>query len=284
MKHNKLYLAIITIIILAEAITTGLLPLSRGHLFDLLSTKVGPIWVALLLYFLNYLAIDFCQSIKGYWVLKIALWYRELRTRFIKTSLACQLGTNWRSRESLPTNTPQRIQEDIKLSYTQRISVWVEYVISGLILIQLVALNFHEPLLIAFALSYAALSVYIAIKFNPRLTKAEIDVQQAEANYRTGLVANILDISGMSIANKACTSSKWIQTEYLLFTKLQLGLVAVLPYVILLPQLLSGIMELGTLIKHQSSFGLIVVNASVIIQLYTTYIQGKASEERVKEI
>lgn len=193
-------------------------------------------------------------------------------------------GTGWKQPDQLPSNTPQRIQEDIKLSYVQRITVWCEYFVSGLILIQLMALNIHQPLLVIGALVYAGVSVVIAMLFNPRLTRAEIDSQQAEASYRTRLVGNILDISGLSSANDASIKAARIRTEYLLFTKLQLGLVAVLPYVVLIPQLFSGAIDLGTVVKHQSTFALIVVNAAVLIQLYPNWIQGKASEQRVREV
>lgn len=276
--NNKLLLSILAAIVVGEAITTGLLPFARGHLFSLLTLKTGPILLALVFYFLNYFTIDFFQSVKGYVVLKTALYYRNIRTHDVFLSLKKV------DAKHLPSNSPQRIQEDIKLSYVQRITVWTEYGISSLILVQLLILNCKEIALIIFALGYAIVSILIAIKFNPRLTRAEIGVQQAEANYRTGLAASILDITGQTMANKASLASKWIQTEYLLFTKLQLGLVAVLPYAFLLPKLLNGTMDLGQLVQHQASFALIVVNAAVLIQLYPILIQGKASEHRVKEV
>jgi ABC-type uncharacterized transport system fused permease/ATPase subunit len=290
MKHSKTLLALVVLIIAVESIATGLLPISRGHLFSLFELKAGPIWTALFFYFINYLILDFCQCFKGFSVLKLALWYRTIRTQNINNELIdTNVDNNLYNDEdpyplSLPSNTPQRIQEDIKLSYLQRITVWVEYVISGLILVQLFLLNLSQPLLVAFAATYAVISVFIAARFNPRLTKAEINIQEAEASYRSQLVSSVTDISGLDVANKVSLKSKWIQTEYLLFTKLQLGLIAVLPYAVLLPQLLSGTIGLGTMIEHQATFALIVVNAAVLIQLYPMLIQGQASEKRVKEI
>lgn len=276
MNHNKYFILGLALIILGESISTGLMPIARGYLFTLLSAKSGPIWTAIFLYFITYLCVDFFQSIKGYVVLKTTLWYRSIRTATINAVLP--------DKEVLPSNTPQRIQEDIKLSYLSRISVWIEYIISGIILIQLFFINRAEPILIGFALGYAILSVLIAIRFNPRLTKAEINVQQAEASYRTCLVANILDITSLNMTNKVCLLSKWLQTEYLLFTKLQLGLMAVLPYIVLIPKLLNGNMQLGQIVEAQASFALIALNASVLIQLFPMLVQGRASEKRVQEI
>lgn len=283
MTHNKKLLVLLFVILTLEALTTGLLPITKGHLFGYFEAKNSLAWLALLYFFLNYVAIDFCQCFKGYIVLRVALWYRELRTNKIFGKLGIA-KLNPSKSKTLPTNSPQRIQEDIKLSYLSRISVWVEYYVSGLILVQLILLNLSEPLLLGLAALYALVSVAVALKFNPRLTKAEIDIQQSEADYRTGLFANILDISGMYTANKACLKSKWIQTEYLLFTKLQLGLVAVLPYLTLLPKLLEGSMTLGVMVQHSTVFGLFVVNMAILIQLYPTLIQGIASDKRVREL
>jgi ABC-type uncharacterized transport system fused permease/ATPase subunit len=182
-------------------------------------------------------------------------------------------------KDNIP-NADQRIQEDIKLSYQNRFTVWAEYFISGTIVAQLLLINISVPILSAAALGYALLSVLIAYKFNPRLRSAEVMVQQEEANFR----AKYQSIRSFFTANDASLRAEKIKTEYLLFTKLQLGLVTVLPYIILIPSLLNGSIDLGTLIKHQATFALIVVNAAILIQYYTVLIKGKASEERVRDL
>ena len=265
---KKLIVLIITILIL-ESVLTGLIPHSRGMLFGYLESKVGPIYLALLLYFLNYLFLDFFQSIKGYCITKLALLCRRKRT----------LDLMFNHKDNIP-NADQRIQEDIKLSYQNRFTVWAEYFISGTIVAQLLLINISVPILSAAALGYALLSVLIAYKFNPRLRSAEVMVQQEEANFR----AKYQSIRSFFTANDASLRAEKIKTEYLLFTKLQLGLVTVLPYIILIPSLLNGSIDLGTLIKHQATFALIVVNAAILIQYYTVLIKGKASEERVRDL
>lgn len=274
-KHCWPLLAILLVILIGEAVFTGLLPVSRGHLFTLLTNKsnVSGIWYALFFYFLTYFSIDLFQSFKGYLILKVSLWYRIIRTKYVTNcSMNCV------------TNIPQRIQEDIKLSYLCRITVWCEFLVSGIILVQLFSINLSEPTLIICALGYAVLSIFIAFMFNPRLTKAELASQQAEACFRTSLVSNLTDITLLSPTNSTLTKVAKIRTEYLLFTKLQLGLVAVLPYIILIPKLINGSIDLGAVVQHQSTFALIVVNAAILIQMFPTLIQGKASDLRVKEI
>lgn len=272
-NHNWTLIGILSVILIGEAVGTGLIPVSQGHLIGYLGVKSSLVWTGLLLYFLNYLAIDFFQCFKGYVVLKLALWYRAIRTDYVINNL-----------DTEHTNIPQRIQEDIKISYFARITVWAEYAVSGVILVQLFLLNLTQPVLLIFAIAYALFSVFIAYQFNPRLTRAEIDSQQAEASYRTSLSDRITNLSLLPLANLASLGAARIKTEYLLFTKLQLCLVVVLPYVVLIPKLLSGSIDLGTLVKHQSTFALIVMNAAVLIQFYSTLIQGRASDYRVKEI
>ena len=274
-RHNKLLLGSLIFILLAEAFFTGILPVTKGYLFGELGNKSPAIWFALGCSFLNFLAIDFFQCFKAYFVTRVSLWYRALRTKFVVRE---------QRTDSDITNIPQRIQEDIKLSYHSRITVWCEYLVSGLILVQLFLLNIRVPLLVIAALIYAAVSIFIAIRFNPRLTKAEIDVQQYEANFRSSLVENVKDMSHLLPTNAIVQKVAKIRMEYLLFTKLQLSLVIVLPYLVLLPSYIADKIDFGTLMQHQSTFSLIVVNASVLIQLYMTLIQGHASDKRVKEL
>lgn len=272
MQNSKSLIVILLVILVAESVFTGLLPISRGHLFGILEVKMGPIWQAIFLYFMTYFAINFFQSIRGYFVLKLALWFRSRRTNQIKDNLNHEIS-----------NLPQRLQEDVRLSYHARLRVYCEYFVSGVILIQLVLLNLSQPVLVGASLAYAGLSVVIAMLFNKRLSFAEISSQHAEANYRADLVKDITNFTGLPIANKVLLKASFIETQYLLFTQLQLGLVTVLPYILLVPLLFSGTITLGQLMEHQATFGLLVVNAAILIQFYPVLIQGKASEIRVKE-
>jgi len=269
----KALIALLLFIFISESVLTGLIPHSRGYLFELLESKTGPIYIALGIYFSNYFFLDGFQAIKSYFILKISLLHRSDRT--------AEVVGNTKDNVS---NSPQRVQEDIKLSYHSRITVWAEYFISGTIVLQLMLINLSEPKLIFFAFVYALVSVWIAMKFNPRLTYAEKDVQQKEASYRTTLVDNLKDITGLGSANSSSMKAAMVRMQYLLFTKLQLGLLTVIPYVVLIPSLLDGSIDLGTLVKHQATFALLVINAAILIHLYPLYIQGKASEERVKEL
>jgi ABC-type uncharacterized transport system fused permease/ATPase subunit len=269
----KKLVAFLVFILIVEATITGIIPQARGHLFDILESKGDGVWIAIGFYFSTYFFLEFFQSIKQYFMTKTSLWFRTDRTEKITSILKQKVS-----------NSPQRIQEDIKLSYHSRFTVWGEYLVSALIVIQLMVLNIDQPILILASLLYAALSVGIAFFFNPRLSKAEQIVQEEEATFRGRLAKKLTDVTYLPTANKAEMFAARVRLEYQLFTKLQLAFMSILPYVVLVPLLMNGTITLGTLVKHQATFALIVVNAAILIHYYTLLIKGTASEKRVKDL
>lgn len=258
--------------LLLEAAVTGLMPHSQGWLYDILGSKQGPFWWALIYVCSCRATYEVLQSFKSYLVLKVSLLCRSSRTeRVFKEGL------------KEPSNTPQRIQEDIKLSYINRIAVIAEYLVSGIILVQLTIMNLGVPLLLVASFAYGIISVWVAMRFNPKLTQAEITEQAKEADYRTGLV-NVLNPLGLPGANKASLWAARIRLNYNLFTRVQVALVIAIPYIVLGPLVLSGAITLGALVAHSVTFGLIVVNSSILLSMYLVWIKGTASEIRVKEI
>ncbi len=270
---KKLYLLII--ILVGESLLTGLIPHTKGHLFELLNSKSLDVWAALFIFGGNLFILDGFQSFKAYVILKTSLLFRAEETKRVADLKLKHI-----------TNTAQRIQEDIKLSYLCRYTVMAEYFISGTIVIQLMIMNYEFPLLICTALIYAAISVGLALLFNPKLTLAEKSVQAAEATFREnlGVTGGALDIGLLGDTNKANMMAGKIRLHYTLFTRMQLGILAVVPFVVLIPGYLAGVYTFGDVITHQSTFSLIVVNAAILIQCYPTLIQGRASKERVKEL
>lgn len=265
-------IALLIFVLVAEGLITGLIPYSQGNLYGMLGVKSPLVWTAIGYYFLNLFGVDFFQCVKGFLVAKVAMFYREART--VKVLLSENL-------EKTP-NHDQRIQEDIKLSYVNRITVWCEYFVSAIILVQLVVINITEPLLLGCAAGYAVISLIIAARFNKKLSTTEQEVQTAEADFRVSVKHGLGVIEKLSGAAAATIKIAKVQMHYKLFTKLQLGIMTVLPFIVLVPQLLAGTMLLGEVIQHQATFALLVVNAAILIQYYTVLIQGKASELRVR--
>jgi ABC-type uncharacterized transport system fused permease/ATPase subunit len=259
------------LIIIGEAGLTLVLPFTRGYFFNLLELKIN-LYVGLLYFLGNQVALDFVQSWKAYVVTKFSLIKRETRTTCIlnKSPLADSIGVD---------NYPQRVQEDIKLMYLNRYTVFAEYWISGIILVGLIVINYQHYLLIGSALVYAVISIIIAYLFNPRMVRAEKEVQKQEANYRVNLnMGSLFGACSASLVNAK------VQLEYLLFTKLQNGILLILPYLFLLPAFIKGTITLGDLMRIATTFQLLVLNADILIAMFPKLVIANASKERVEEI
>ncbi len=260
--------------ILLEVLLTVILPITRSALYDSLASRSASIYYFSGILFLNVISLEGLQSLKGYIVLRVSLM-----TRQIKTHAVHQLE---HLKESPITNIAQRIQEDIKLSYFNRITAYTEYVISGLILVYLLIVNLHYPSLLIAALVYAVISVGVAYLFNGRLKQAEVIVQNTEADLRNEL--RVLGISSFQDAQHANIKAGKIRLGFALFTKTQMSILTVLPFVLLAPLLLEHTISFQEIMERSTTFGLIVVNAAILVSMYPIMIQGKASEQRVSDL
>lgn len=254
--------------IVLEIVVTALFPLSRGYFFNQLAGYTAYIWIGIGLMYLNSLGFDLLQSVKGYFVNRVMLNKRSL-----KTFSLFNIDFN------TVTNTAQRIQEDIKLMYLNSITAKTEYVISGGILVCILLANLHQPLLLLSASIYAIVSIGIAFLFKPKMIHAEKIVQNSEADFRT-----TLRIDSFYDTQSANIEAAKIRRNYSIFSKVQNSLVLVLPYIILLPLYIAKTITMGDLVGAATTFGLIVVNADILISMFPIYTIAKASEERVNEL
>ena len=94
----------------------------------------------------------------------------------------------------------------------------------------------------------------------------------------------MFNIRLLSKTNRIVLASTLTRTKYLLFTKLQNGLLLVIPYIVLIPQYFNNKITIGVLMRHSATFDLIVVNATILLSLYPILIAGLASDLRVKEM
>lgn len=261
-------------IIVAEATLTSLLPLSRGYFYDLIQGHSSAVYFGLGLLFFNALGLEGAQAVKGYFVKIVSLLAREVKTKHIIKN---------KKKLKRVKNIDQRIQEDIKVCYSDRYFVFTEYAISGLILIGLILTNLHEYHLIIGALIYAAVTISIAYIFNPVMKKAEKKIQVTEANFRLRL-SNTITLMGFGTAQNANYYANRVRTGYLMFTKVQSSVLIVLPYLVLLPSYLAKAITLGDLVQASTVFSLIVVNANILVSIFPKLTAGNASKERMEEL
>lgn len=263
-----MWLSLLLVEIILEAAFTALIPKSQQYFFNLLGHFSHNIYYGLLFYFFMRFGYDICQAIKPYLQIRYSQILRESKTTALLGSELNQVD-----------NVPQRLQEDIKLMYLNQITVYTEYTISGIIFFVLLIYTKDHPILVGCAILYAIISLALTYLFNPKMIYAERIIQKSEADFRKELsIKNLLEVIGYNII------SAKIRLVYQLFTKLQGGLVLVLPYLFLLPAYVNKQLSLGDLIAQSSIFGLIVVNFDILIAVFPLLTQGKASKERVLEL
>lgn len=259
-------------LVLIEIAATSLIPTIRGTFYGYIEAKDILVWTWLALLFFNNFVFDFSQSSKNYVIVRLAQDQRKIQTEKIGSVSNYEIA-----------QSPQRLQEDVKLMYHNKITVLVEYCISGGILVWLIINHLSSFWLILGALAYAVVSIVVAYLFNPKLKYAEKIVQSEEAAFRINL-AERTDIFGLNTAIKANFKAAQIRLGYLLFSRLQGGILLVLPYLVLLPTYLAGGIGLGELVKMSTVFQLMVVNAAILINIFPLLTTAHASAERVNEL
>lgn len=262
------------LIIVAEATLTSVIPLSRGYFYDLIQAYSPLVYVGLGVLFLNALGLETMQAVKNYVVKVTSLMARETKTKEI---------VKRKKEMARVKNIDQRIQEDIRETYKNRIFVFTEYAISSLILIGLIATNIHDWKLVLGALVYAVITISIAYMFNPKMKQSEKGIQITEANFRLKLNRTI-SLMGFKAAQDANYFANRVRTAYLLFTKTQSSILIILPYLVLLPSYIAKVITLGDLVQASTVFSLIVVNANILVAIFPVLTAGNASKERMEEL
>jgi ABC-type uncharacterized transport system fused permease/ATPase subunit len=140
-------------------------------------------------------------------------------------------------------------------------------------------MNMDHHYLVLGAIAYAALSTILAYLFNPRLTKAQKSIRKTEASFR-----HALDYMTFSDAQDANIKAGKIQLGFDLFTKVQVVILGILPFLMLIPALLGHTMTFTQIIEQVSTFELIVVNGAILVSMFPNYIQARASKQRVEEL
>lgn len=263
---------LLILLVVLEALFTGLLPMTRSELFGDLAKVSTLSYISCIYVCINIFILEGVRAIKTYTVLRASLAKREEHTNRLLSDPCIHTSDK-------VDNIPQRIQEDVKLSYFNRFTAVTEYWISGLILLYLIFMNYSHYYLVLAALVYAALSTIIAYLFNPKLTKIQKVIRNTEAEFRSKL-----DDVTLSFAQQANVKAGKLQLGFDIFTKVQTTIMMTLPFFILIPMLLSHSITFTELVEQVTTFELIVINGAILVTMFPQYIQARASKQRVEEL
>ena len=244
---------ILVVIVVAEAVTTGLLPHTKSMLFAGLASAPATVAFAALFFGLNLVILELVRAWKPYAITRTAMLRRSERTSNLISQADEKAGY---------PQFPQRVQEDIKQSFMLRYTVYAEFAISAGIVIYLILVNLGSPLVIFYAAVYSVISLVIARIFQPIVQRAEQDVQGKEADLREGLAEGVFEVFfeklgrhlllGMAI--EANLKAATLHLRFDIFSKLQTAGVILVPIALFLPPLIAGSINFQQFLDETTTF------------------------------
>ncbi|MBA4259187.1 MAG: hypothetical protein C0446_08480 [Chitinophaga sp.] len=283
-KPMFILIGIILLIIIGLEITaTVYLPELKKTLFDAIEAKNLQAVINFFIFSTVFLTLfGFVQGIKEYIGHRWAI--------FIRTALVKILQKKW-VRKGAPQidNPDQRINQDTYMATDMAVSNILEIIISFFITVVLVIQSFNMVGIWAGALVYTAVVSGLMLLFNRPLVKNEIHYQKAEADHRFSLAKIAIGVGDFTSKEKY----KLLLDKYIAYIGVVLGFQMfssvsrqvsdIIPYVILLPLYFAGTITLGSVMQGVSIFVLIVINATIMLQLYPRVTKAQASWHRIKE-
>lgn len=282
---KKLFLAGLTTLILLitlEIIATTLIPYWRQFFFNVLEKKDASNFSLGIIYFLVLMgSLVVAQSLKQFIGRRTALQCRTVLTNILLTKWT--KGGNF----SEVDNPCQRINEDCRIATDLAVKVFIEVVISGTIVIMLVIEAMHNMHIIYGATIYTLAASAGALLFRRGLVTTEIQMQKAEADHRFALSQISLRLGDYTAVKKyeIAKNSVLIYLNRLLgftvFSVSQGQFSVLIPWILLSVPYFKGQMSLGDFMAGVATFELIVVNSTILIQLFPEVTKAEGSWKRI---
>lgn len=279
---SPLFYGLVVLLIL-EVVLTALIPTWRAYFYGLLAAKHAHLAIkGLLLYFGLIGGIVAIQSLKILARTILAIHNRkyitdQLHSRWQQFSEDTKKGINF---------IEQRMNLDTHQATILGLIVVNECAISLFIVIWLIITTKQTTLMLA-SIGYTLISLVLMKLFNKPMIDADINLQVAEADQRR-------ELTKMSMGLAARLGATWSDVAYRLkrmamltlgynsFLGLQGGLASIAAFMIILPAYFVGTMDFGAVMGSVSSFELIVLNGTILLNLYPQLITCIASWKRIQ--
>lgn len=279
---SPLFYGLVVLLIL-EVVLTALIPTWRAYFYGLLAAKQANLAVkGLLLYFGLIGGIVALQSLKILARTILAISNRKLITNLMLTKW---INFTQKTRDSI-NFIEQRINLDTHQATILSLVVINECVISLLIVIWLIITTSEHTLMLA-SIGYTVVSLVLMKLFNRPMIEADISLQVAEASQRrelTELATQKLNYWISDSWEEVALRLKrmaMLTLGYNSFLGIQGGLATIVAFVIILPAYFAGTMDFGAVMGSVSSFELIVLNGTILLNLYPQLITCIASWKRI---
>jgi ABC-type uncharacterized transport system fused permease/ATPase subunit len=275
----------LALVLVLEIITTSCIPYTRKIVIDSLSSHSWAIFLgAAGISFLNLFLLTGSQGFKEWLGQRLSLSLREQMTTILKLPFKERKG------QTVVANPYTRINDDTKLATEGLIKVIVECVISGSIVIGLLFTLIHQPMLLIVSILYSAVAMMASLFFRKPMITRNNNLKTAEADHRTSLTSiyhgnTDTDSDSFWVIVKE-TYTKYIRIcrNYKIFNAFQSSLMYTIPFLIMAPDFFAGTVTIGDILQGTATFDLIVINATILVQLYPMVMDVQTSQLRVKEL
>lgn len=275
-------LSILLLLITTEIVCTFYIPVWRKFFYNTLSAKdINAFYNSLWLYLILISLLTFAQSFKA--------WCGQRLSLIVRTGLTKYLLRKWTTAGKINEvdNPCQRINEDSRLCTELTVGVLTEVIISATIVVSLVISSIDDTKLLLLSLGYTIIVMGIAHFFKPGLINADLTLQKAEADHRFSLSRITLGQGDYTAPGKyevvKTFYNKWVNTllRYSIFNSMQTNFMPLIAYLVLCPLFFAGTLTLGDFMGKVAVFDLLVLNSTILVQLFPTITRAQASFKRI---
>ena len=259
--------AILVLVVVIEIVLTVLIPEWKSNFFSVMQAKdVDKFWVAIALFAALMLSLGAMQGVKTWLAQTFSFEFRRVASKI--------LLKKWVKGGKTIKNYTQAQTEALRYVTEIPVMITTEAFISLFIVISLLLVNLDKPTVVISSLVYTLAVIVVAKIFNKPLVTTHTVLQETEGSYREA-ISDIQNGHGdfsskQKYLNVTVAYLKYIKTQmyFRLFGTLKGSLTSIVPYVLMAEGYFSGAYTLGQFMAAVSTFELIVINATILVQLY----------------
>ena len=263
-------------VVLLEIVMTCLIPLWREHFYNIMQTKNADLFMQTLAYFAILMTgLGFAQGLK--------VWSGQLLSFSVRDAASRILLKKWVKGPRKAANYTQAMTEALRNATELYLEIVVEIIISASIVTILIISNFHNTKIIIAAIAYTIVASLLAMLFNRPLIQTDTDLQKTEGSYREA-ISDIANGNGdFSSKSKfvALVHSYYryvrVVMYFTLFSRVKGSVSTLVPYILLASSYFSGAITLGDFMSGTATFELIVINSTILLQMYPKLTKARAS-------
>ncbi len=219
------------------------------------------------------------------------LWTGQIVSFSIREALMKTIKKGWTKNDGYTnvSNPCTRLNDDTRVATEEALKVFVEIIISVSIVAGLLFTIWKWPVLFWTAIGYSAVSISLAMLFRTPLIRSKYDLLNKEGEHRIALTKISMQQGDYTSKTKwellRGAYRKYINVcrNYKLFNAVQSAAMYTIPFIIMAPDYFAGHITLGDVTQGTLTFDLLVLNATIWVQLYPQVTEAQTAFIRVHE-